>query len=125
MWMKLQKRQTTPLLSCGGMLQGAQEESRLNATPLLSSLWWSTQLLPGTHTLPETFSSLKQSSAEQPGLSLVTTSSTSQMIASLGWSSLQQRRIDARLVMMYIPWSCRYTSCTILTPNYSYVHSRP
>ena len=73
LWMKLQKRQTTPLLSCGGMLQGAQVESRLNATPLLSSLWWSTQLLPGTHTLPDTFSSLKQSSAEQPGLSLVTT----------------------------------------------------
>ena len=63
----------TPLLSCRGKSQDAQGKSRLNATPLLSSRWWSTQLLPGTHTLPETLSSLKQSSAEQPGLSLVTT----------------------------------------------------
>ena len=30
-----------------------------------------------------------------------TTSSTSQMITNLGWSSLQQRRIEARLVIMY------------------------
>ena len=30
-----------------------------------------------------------------------TTSSTSQMIANLGWSSLQQRRTEARLVMMF------------------------
>ena len=30
-----------------------------------------------------------------------TTSNTSQMIANLGWSTLQQRRTEARLVMVY------------------------
>ena len=46
-----------------------------------------------------------------------TTSSTSQMITNLGWSSLQQRRIEARLVMMY-----RITHDLVDIPAAQYLH---
>ena len=46
-----------------------------------------------------------------------TTSSTSQMIANLGWSSLQQRRTVARLVMMY-----RITHDLVDIPVAQYLH---
>ena len=46
-----------------------------------------------------------------------TTSSTSWMITNLGWSSLQQRRIEARLVMMY-----RITHDLVDIPAAQYLH---
>ena len=46
-----------------------------------------------------------------------TTSSTSQTIANLGWSSLQQRRTEARLVMMY-----RITHDIVDIPVAQYLH---
>ena len=46
-----------------------------------------------------------------------TTSSTSQMITNLGWSSLQQRRTEARLVMMY-----RITHDLVDIPAAQYLH---
>ena len=46
-----------------------------------------------------------------------TTSSTSKMISDLGWESLQQRRSDTRLVMMY-----RITHCLIDITASTYLH---
>ena len=61
------------------------------------------QRLPVTRTLPETSNSSKLSSLESSDLSMVTTRPhTSKMISSLCWESLQQRRTDARLVMIYL-----------------------
>ena len=46
-----------------------------------------------------------------------TTSSNNQMIANLSWSSLQQRRTEARLVMMY-----RITHDLVYIPVAQYLH---
>ena len=46
-----------------------------------------------------------------------TTSSTSQVIANLGWSSFQQRRTEARLEMMY-----RITHALVDIPVAQYLH---
>ena len=74
--------------------------------------------LPGTHTLLETSSNLRESSKEQPGwLPGTMTSSTSQMIANLGWCPLQQRRNDAKLVMIY-----RITHSHIDIPADQFLH---
>ena len=116
-WTRPQKRQTTPLLSCGGISQDAQARSRPSATLLSSDLWLSMQLQPGTPTLPETSSSSKLSNVEQQDLSQATKSSTRQMITNLGWSSLQQRRIEARLVIMY-----RITHDLVDIPAAQYLH---
>ena len=72
-WRRPQKRQTTPLLSCGGISQDAQARSRPSATLLSSYLWLSMQLQLGTPTLPEISSSSKLSNVEQQDLSQATT----------------------------------------------------
>ena len=66
------------------------------------------QLPPGTPTLHSyTARKIKQLEAVQSRTARFatgdykTTSSNSQMIAYFGWSSLQQKRTEARLVMMY------------------------
>ena len=46
-----------------------------------------------------------------------TTSSTSQMIANLGWSSLKKTKTEARLVMMY-----RITHALVDIPIAQYLH---
>ena len=75
---------------------------------------------PGTPILPETFGSSKLFNVEQQDLSQATT--RPQAVPALSWSSLQQSRTEARLVMIY---RITHGTLAIMIPVAEYLHPAP